>query len=304
MTVGTSNDDARAVGVLRVSVLDDEVVLNDFHETDSEVVSLARQAGDADAVVHTALQVGARTIKLTQVSQDTQVVETAFGKLERRFQDQLHDALTQISETTAELFGEKDGTVPREFAHFRQELDDSLAGAFDPASKKSIIGKFDELIRDLGNEERNAIRDLLDPGNERSPLLRLQRDLSQAVRDEADSTQELVRELSEKIAVSQKEHSDLKRMAEKGRFFEDTVHSYVCQLVDPFGDTAERTGDETGCMGSRGRRSCHSQPRRHERRRAALHLGGKGPEARPQGDTRGTGRGDGQPRSRRQHRSI
>ncbi len=43
MTVGTSNDDARAVGVLRVSVLDDEVVLNDFHETDSEVVSLARQ---------------------------------------------------------------------------------------------------------------------------------------------------------------------------------------------------------------------------------------------------------------------
>ena len=251
MTIDMPNDNAMAGVRLRVSVRDDEVVLNDFHETDPEVLNLARQADDPEAAMHNACQVGARAIKLAQVSQDTHVVETAFHEMEAHFDEKLQNTLGQVSQAADALFGEDDGAVPHALKDFQHELDDLLGGAFDPESKKSIIGKFDQLIHDLGTTERNAMRDLLDPGNESSPLRRLDRDLTKAVRDEADRTRKLVSELSARIAVSEAEADLYDKTAIKGRTFEELLHAHVCRLVVPFGDSAEQTGDETGCAGTK-----------------------------------------------------
>jgi hypothetical protein len=242
---GTTN------GKIHVAVRDNEIVLNDFHETDPEVVALARQADDPEAAMHNAFEVGARAIKLAQVSQDTHVVESAFNEMRGQFDRKLEETLNQVGEATDALFDGDDGVVPQALQGFREELEGMLGDAFDPDSKRSIIGKFDALVRGLRKDEREAVRELLDPGNNTSPLHRLQRDLSKAVREEADSVRKLVGELSEKIAVSEAEDSMFEKTALKGGKFEDSVHALVTELVAPLGDVAEQTGTETGCAGTK-----------------------------------------------------
>jgi hypothetical protein len=238
-------------GRVAVSVRDNEVVLNDFHETDPEVFALAHQADHPEAAMHNAIQVGARAIKLAQISQDTHVVEAAFAELRGSFDGKLDDTLRQVGDASAALFDADDGAVPKALDGFRGQLDSLLGETFDPDSKRSVIGKFDDLVRGVRNEDRKAIAELLDPGNDQSPLHRLHRDVTKAVRDEAERTHKLVAELSEKIAVNTAEAGMFEKTALKGSSFEDAVHASVSDLVTPFGDTAEFTGREVGCAGTK-----------------------------------------------------
>jgi len=237
----------------QVTILGDgeAVVLNGLLETDPEVVGVVADADDPEAAVHSCLQVGARAIKLAQVSMDTQVVETAFQGLRGNFDAKLDETLRAVDEATTDLLGEEDGALPRAFGEFREQFEGLLGDAFDADSKRSIIGKFDALIRELRDEEREAIGGLLDPGNEKSPLHRLQRDLQKSVRDEAEGVRTLVTELSEKIAVSEAQAEAMEKSALKGRSYEEQLHDAVAHLAAPLGDVAEQTGDETGCAGSK-----------------------------------------------------
>src|SRR3954453_19129139 len=146
----------------RVSIGGDEVVLNDFHESDPDVVGLARRAENPEAAVHHAFEVGARAIKLAQLSQDTQIVETAFKDLRAGFDSKLDETLEEIGDATTALFDEDDGAVTRVLDEFRSEFEELLGDAFDPESKRSIVGKFEALVRGLRKEDREALREVLD----------------------------------------------------------------------------------------------------------------------------------------------
>lgn len=235
----------------RVSIRDDEIVLNDFHESDPDVVALARQAENPEAAVHHAFEVGARAIKLAQLSQDAQIVETAFNDLRAGFDGKLDETLKEIDAATTALFDEDDGSVMRVLDEFRSEFEEFLGDAFDPDSKRSIVGKFDALVRSLRKDDREALREVLDPGNERSPLHRLQRDLTKTFRDEAKDLRALMSELSEKVAIRSAEDDLLDKTSIKGHSFEDVVHDVVSGLVAPYGDLAEPTGDTVGVAANR-----------------------------------------------------
>lgn len=235
----------------RVSIRDDEIVLNDFHESDPDVVALARQAENPEVAVHHAFEVGARAIKLAQLSLDAQIVETAFNDLRAGFDGKLDDTLKEIGDATAALFDEDDGAVMQVLDEFRSEFEEFLGDAFDPDSKRSIVGKFDALVRGLRKEDRESLREVLDPGNERSPLHRLQRDLTKTFRDEAKDLRALMSELSEKVAIRGAEDDLLDKTSIKGHSFEDVVHDVVSGLVAPYGDLAEQTGDIVGTAANR-----------------------------------------------------
>lgn len=236
-----------------IAIRDNEIVLNAFHETDPEVVELARKAddGDAEAVIHNALQIGARAIRLAQVSVDTMVVESAFDGMSHEFDEKLEELLGEFSETTEGLLDQDDGALPQALKEFRGELEELLDQEFDHDSKTSIIGRFDELMRTQRDGDRDAIRKLLDTGSDDSPLYRLQRDLTKSVRDESETVRALVQEVSEKIAATEAASEMFEKSVFKGETYEELVHDALCQLVTPFGDTAERTGTIAGPGGSK-----------------------------------------------------
>src|SRR5688572_12993918 len=125
----------------QVTVLGDgeAIVLRDLLETDPEVVAVVAAADDPEAAVHSCLQVGARAIKLAQVSVDTQVVESAFAGLRGEFDSKLDDTLRALDGATSDLLGEEDGALPRAFSEFREGFEGLLGDAFDADSKRSII---------------------------------------------------------------------------------------------------------------------------------------------------------------------
>src|SRR5262245_55566388 len=205
---------------VRVSIRDNEIVLNDFHEADPDVLAMARNAAEPDAAVHNALQVGARAVRLTQASIDVGLVETAFDTMSRGFDEKLDSATTGIVDATEALIDGDDGALPMALTSFREELDAQLSKAFDQDSKSSIIGKFDVLVRQLRNDEREAVRKLLDPGSDGSLIRRLQRDLTQAVRDESEAVKKVVQSLAEKVAADEAAAEVFDKTAIKGMSFE------------------------------------------------------------------------------------
>ena len=249
-----TNSSPTAAKSPRVAVRDNEIVLNAFHETDPEVVELARKAkdGDSETAIHSALQIGARAIKLARVSVDTMVVESAFDGMTTEFDQKLEEVLSDFSQQTDGLLDEEEGALPHALQDFRGELEALLSEEFDDDSKTSIIGKFDELISTQRDGDREAIRKLLDSGNDDSPLYRLQRDLTAQIHDESESLRKLVGEVSEKVAAAAAAGEIKEKTAIKGDSYEDLLHSAIGQLVTPFGDTAERTGTLAGAPATSG----------------------------------------------------
>ena len=248
-----TNSSPTAAKSPRVAVRDNEIVLNAFHETDPEVVELARKAkdGDSETAIHSALQIGARAIKLARVSVDTMVVESAFDGMTTAFDQKLEEVLSDFSQQTDGLLDEEEGALPHALQDFRGQLEALLSEEFDDDSKTSIIGKFDELISTQRDGDREAIRKLLDSGNDESPLYRLQRDLTAQIQNESESLRKLVGEVSEKVAAAAAAGEIMEKTAIKGDSYEDLLHSAIGQLVTPFGDTAERTGTLAGAAGNK-----------------------------------------------------
>jgi hypothetical protein len=204
------------------------------------VVETVRQADDPQGTVHQLLSIGARSLRLTQATMDVQFVENACKDLLRGFESAI-----------AVRFDGDDSAVPRMLGGFRGQLEELLENAFDPDSERSIIGKFDAIVREIREEDRVRISRLLDVGDERSPLHRLRRELTEAAHQEAKELRDMIAHIQEMIAVRAAESALLDRTSIKGRRFEEALHDTVCALVAPYGDLSEPTGDRTGATGGK-----------------------------------------------------
>jgi len=177
---------------------------------------------------------------MTRTTTDVQLVETACKELLEEFRNAL----------TARFDGQE-STVSRLFNGFRGQLEELLGEAFDPDSRRSIIGKFDRVVREIRSEDRERMRQLLDVADERSPLHRLRRDLTEAAHQEAKELRQMIARVQETIAVRGAQTELLDKASIKGRRFEDILHDAVCALVAPYGDLPEQTRDRTGITGGK-----------------------------------------------------
>lgn len=216
------------------------VVLSGFHETDPVVVEIIREGDDPETTVHQLLGIGARSARMSRTTMDVQFVENACRELFRDFDT-----------AVAARFDGEESAVPRVLNGFRDKLKELLDDAFDADSKRSIIGKFDTLVREIRSEDRLRMRQLLDAADERSPLHRLRRELIEAAHQEAKDVREMIAHIQEAVAVRAAESAVLDKASIKGRHFEDTLHDAVCALVAAYGDIPEQTGDRTGITGGK-----------------------------------------------------
>jgi hypothetical protein len=230
----------------------DTLVLDGFHERDPQVLALAREADDIDAVVHDCLVVGARAMTAAQATTDVAVVEQAFGDMTSTFTSGLESFAGELDAKTKELLDGEEGALPRSLEDFKSELEQLLDGTFDPDSKRSALAKIDDVMRRAAAEQVKAVRRLIDPDNEESPLGRYRSEIVKSVRDESAKVHEAVQELTTQLAVGEAKAEMFDLTTKKGFTFEDELEQTLIGICQPHGDIAERVGGTTGTRGKKG----------------------------------------------------
>lgn len=234
-----------------VRLEDGELVLEGFRERDSQVVALAADAEDIEAVVHDCLAVGARALSAARTTTDVALVERAFDEMTSTFAGGMERFAGELDEKTKELLDDENGALAGALAEFRVEIEQLLDGTFDPTSKVSALGKLEEVMRRAAVEQLKAVRTLIDPDNEESPLARYQRQVIKTVEKETGRVQKAVDELRTQLVAEEVKTEMLELTTKKGFTFEDALEQTLVSICAPLGDVADRVG---GTPGSRGRK--------------------------------------------------
>ena len=230
----------------------DTLVLSNFRERDPQVLTLVRAAESIDAVVHDCLAVGARAMTAARATTDVAVVEKAFGDMTSTFSRGLESFAGELEARTKELLDGDEGALPQSFETFRTELSKLLDGTFDPDSKVSALAKMEEVMRHAAKDQVMAVRRLIDPDNEESPLGRYRSEIVKSVHDETEKVHKAVQELTTQLAVDQAKAEMFEQTTKKGFTFEEDLEQTLIRICQPLGDIAERVGGTAGVRGKKG----------------------------------------------------
>jgi hypothetical protein len=230
----------------------DALVLDGFRERDAQVVALVSAADDPDGTVHDVLVVGTRALMAAQATTDVAVVEKAFGDMTSTFSRDLESFATELDTKTRELLDGEEGALPRSFEEFKTELEQLLDGTFDPDSKRSALAKLEDVMRRAAAEQVKAVRRLIDPDDEQSPLGRYRSEIVKSVREETGKVQKAVQELATSLAVDEVRTEMFELTTKKGFTYEDELEEALVRICQPHGDVAERVGGTPGVRGRKG----------------------------------------------------
>ena len=230
----------------------DALVLENFHEDDPRVVALAKESADLEALVHDLLSVGGRAMSAAQTTTDVAIVERAFDDMTAKFTTGLDQFGSELEKKTTELIDGEDGALPRWSAQFQKQLEELLGDTFDPDNKQSVLSVFEQVMRAVGTEQLRAVRGLIDPDNDESPLARYRGEIVKVVEKETAKIKEAVDELKTQVAVDEARAEVFELTTQKGFVFEDELEATLVRICQPLGDIAERVGGTPGKRGKKG----------------------------------------------------
>jgi len=242
----------REAGEPRARLTGEILVLTHFHERDPQVVSLARDAEDLESLVHDCLAIGARALSAARTTTDVAVIDKAFGEMSAAFSRAIEGFTGDLDQRTAALLDDENGSLPTTLAEFRTEIGQLLDGTFDPTSKASALAKLEEVMRRSATEQVKAVRALIDPDNDESPIARYQRQLVKTVERETARVQKAVEDLKTQLVADEVRSEMHQRSTQKGFTFEDAIEHTLVGICAPVGDIAERVGGTPGAFGKKG----------------------------------------------------
>jgi hypothetical protein len=187
-----------------------------------------------------------------QVTTDTALVERAFDDMTSAFTRELESFAGELDSRTKELLDGEGGALPRSFDEFKTEIAELLDGTFDPDSKRSALAKLEDVMRRAAAEQVKAVRGLIDPDNDESPLGRYRSEIVKSVRDETAKVHKAVQELTTQLAVTDARAEMFELTTKKGFTFEDELERTLIGICQPLGDVAERVGGTPGARGKKG----------------------------------------------------
>lgn len=121
----------------------------------------------------------------------------------------------------------------------------------DEDSKKSLLGKLDKCLEDAAAKQVAAVRRVVDPDLEDSPLNRWRTGIEKTIKDQVQSVLQVVLQLSEQVVAAKVGAQVFELTTQKGFSYEDKVHAVVSAASAPYGDLAERVGQVPGSRGNR-----------------------------------------------------
>jgi hypothetical protein len=124
--------------------------------------------------------------------------------------------------------------------------DGRLGATFDETSKKSAIAKLEALLESARAEQVAAVRRLLDPESDDSPLHHWRSEIVTEVRDRGEAVERLLNDLSFRLGLEQGEAATIDKTAIKGFAYEDVVYAAVESIAAPLQDVPCQVGNEVG----------------------------------------------------------
>lgn len=233
----------------------DAVIFDGFVERDRELLALARDADDLEALMHRVIEVGARAYRVAQVSVDVAVVDDAFEDMKSQLGKKLEETVERIGSVASGLLDSDSGAVPTALNAWRGEFERLLGDSFDPDSKKSIIAKMDVSLETARDELVDAVKQVVNADAADSPMRRMWTEVERTVKDQAETVRKAVSELTEKVIADRSREEGMaevyKITTAKGTTFEESVHLHVVDIASVFGDVADHVATETGANGGK-----------------------------------------------------
>ena len=229
----------------------DELVLEDFHESDDDVVEFVRESADAEGAVHRCLAMGARALRLAGATLDGDLVEHRFDAMSVQLGHAISGFTNSIDVTTERLLGDESGVLATALERWLDDVTSTLDSTFDETSKLSAIAKLEKVLETARTQQVKAVRVLLDPDNDESPLAGWRREIVDAVERRGKALEESIAKLREQLAIKDAVNIEAERGTQKGRDFETEVVDAVTEIVRHLEDVPEHTGDQVGSSGSK-----------------------------------------------------
>jgi hypothetical protein len=230
----------------------DNLIISEFRENDPEVLSIMGEADDLVAALHRSLAIGARALRAAQVSVDSAVVERAFDEMRQTFRRSIDEFAGEIAAKADELLDGEDGTIPKTLGEFREGVEALLDTTFDPNNKQSAVTKLETVLSDAGRAQVAAMRRLIDPDNDESPLGRYRAEIVKEIEKKGEAILEAFAELKTQLAVEEARADAFEHTAAKGFSFEDLLEEMLTDIASSFEDVAARVGGTPGGRGRKG----------------------------------------------------
>ena len=89
----------------------DELVLEEFRERDPDVVAFARESDDVESAAHRCLAMGARVLRLSGATLDSELVEHRFAEMTSDLDRQIISFADRVEESAKGLLDDEDGEL-------------------------------------------------------------------------------------------------------------------------------------------------------------------------------------------------
>jgi len=237
-----------------IHIDDGNLHISSFTETDAAVVRVIGEAEDQIAALHRILVLGAHVNQVTTETASQLDLSNTVEQLTSSVEETVDRAVEGIAATAKGLLDGQEGQLPRALAEFRSQFEAMLGENFNPDSKKSIISKFESVMKTAADEQTKRLHLALDPHAPDSQVGRLRGELIKTVKDETAELAKRVAEVREVItsaaAASEATKAMFDKTALKGFSFEDVLHKLINRQAVHYGDVVAQVGKEYGALGT------------------------------------------------------
>lgn len=144
---------------------------------------------------------GARVLRVAGATLDSELVEHRFGEMTADLDRKIVDFAERVDESAESLLDEEEGKLALALRTWLDEVGTLLGETFDETSKKSAIAKLEKMLEQARKEQVRAVRQLLDPHDDESPLGHWRSEIVKTVKERSDKIEEAIDDLTAQLGI-------------------------------------------------------------------------------------------------------
>jgi hypothetical protein len=230
-----------------VTVEDDVVLLENFTESDPDVVALIGRATDQAEAVHRLLRIGAQAAKVVETDLSANMMEGRIGALN----DHVDERFNEFAAIVESIVDPEAGSLATFFAVNRQKIDEAFNEAVDADKKSSPISAFVRVFEEAATEAAGSLSGVLSLDDEDSQLFKIREELKGVIAEQTTKLEGDIQGVRDLVAGEAGIASEREKGTAKGRDYEDQVYEEASCLAVPYRDLVEDVGKVVGSAGTK-----------------------------------------------------